>query len=114
VSEHLAPAITTPDDFQAQLLARIQRVEASSGQAARTVEDERNRQQTLDRSWIAKMIIYVFVGAVGAVLLLLFVQAAMTKDWSSVSGTATDLVKSTILPIVTLVLGYYFGQSDRK
>ena len=38
----------------------------------------------------------------------------MTKDWSSVSGTATDLVKSTILPIVTLVLGYYFGQSDRK
>jgi uncharacterized membrane protein YcjF (UPF0283 family) len=114
MGEHLATPDATTDDIQAQLLARLQRVEEASGQAARTVEDERNRQQAIDRSWIAKMIIYVFVGAVGAVLVLLFVQAFMTKDWTAVSGTASDLVKSTILPIVTLVLGYYFGQSDRR
>jgi hypothetical protein len=104
-----------PDDIVEQLAARVARVEADTGQATQTLADEKNRlQQTMDRSWIAKMIIYVFVGAVGVVLILMAVQGYASGNWATVSGTAGDLVKSTILPVVTLVLGYYFGQSDRK
>jgi cell shape-determining protein MreD len=87
----------------------------SFGQAAQSVADERNRtQQVIDRSWIAKAIIIVFVAAILAVLLLLLTEGVMTKDWTHAAAAASDLVKSVILPIVTLVLGYYFGQSDRK
>lgn len=56
----------------------------------------------------------MFVIAVIAVLVLLALQGWLTNDWEKVATEATDLVKSAVLPIVTLVLGYYFGQSDKS
>jgi hypothetical protein len=32
-------------------------------------------------------------------------------DWEKIATDAGDLIKTDVLPIVTLVLGYYFGKS---
>jgi hypothetical protein len=56
----------------------------------------------------------MFCIAIGAVLFILLVQGIASGDWTKVATEATDPVKSAVLPIVTLVLGYYFGQSDKS
>jgi len=92
--------------------ARIDRVQAAVAQAAQALADQQERtSQEKDRSWIARAIIRVFVVAVAAVLVILAVQGIVAREWSNVTAQATDLIKSAVLPIVTLVLGYYFGQS---
>ena len=67
-----------------------------------------------DRSWIARRIIWIFIAVVGVVLLLYFIAGFQTGQWSNAAGQAADLVKSVILPVVTLVLGFYFGSRSGK
>ncbi len=71
------------------------------------------RQEAEDRSWIAKRIIQIFVGAVAAVLILLLLQGVLKGEWSTVASQAADLIKTAVLPIVTLVLGFYFGSRTK-
>ncbi len=59
------------------------------------------------------MIIWVFVAVIAAGLGILVAGAAMTDEWQDAGDQAVDLIKSTVLPIVTLVLGYYFGRSGK-
>ena len=66
-----------------------------------------------DRSWIARTIIWIFVGVIAAGLGILVAGAAMTGEWQDAGDQTVDLIKSTVLPIVTLVLGYYFGRSGK-
>lgn len=104
----------SPSERQSALSARIARVEASVNKAIDSVAEQQIRTvQQQDRSWIARQIIWMFVIAVTAVLVILALQGWLTQDWAQVATEATDLVKSAVLPIVTLVLGYYFGQSDK-
>ncbi len=110
-TERPAPA----QDRQTALSARIARVEASVNKTIESVAQQQARRiQQEDRSWIARRIILMFVIVIGAVMVLLMVQGWRSGDWSQVATEATDLVKSAVLPIVTLVLGYYFGQSDKN
>ena len=67
-----------------------------------------------DRSAIAHRIVWIFTGAIGAVLLLYVIQAYQSTQWSMAASEAADLIKSVLLPVVTLILGYYFGQSDKS
>jgi hypothetical protein len=109
------PPRPPPPERQSALAARIARVETSVNRAIQTVAEQQTRSvEQEDRSWIAKWIIRMFVITVAAVLVILVLQGLLTKDWLQVSTEATDLIKSAVLPIVTLVLGYYFGQSDKK
>ncbi len=66
------------------------------------------------RRWIAKTIIWIFTGSILAVLGLLLLQGWRTNDWDSVTTRSSDLIKSAVLPVVTLVLGYYFGRADKS
>jgi hypothetical protein len=66
-----------------------------------------------DRSEIAKQIIYIFTGAIVLVLLLLIVDGCVTAKWDTVTTQAFDILKSILLPVVTLILGYYFGQAGK-
>ena len=72
-----------------------------------------SRREADDRSWIAKVIIGVFVAVIFAGLGILVAGAAMTGKWDAAATQAVDLIKSAVLPIVTLVLGYYFGRSGK-
>jgi len=96
------------------LAARIARVETTLGQAVQGLARRQSRgDPARDRSWIARSIIIMFEIATVAVLAILLAQGVMSGDWPKVATEATDLIKSAVLPIVTLVLGYYFGQSDK-
>lgn len=66
-----------------------------------------------DRSWIAKRIIGIFTGVIAGVLAILALGAGKTGDWTAAGTQAVDLIKSAVLPVVTLVLGYYFGRSGK-
>ena len=90
---------------------------AAAMEAANQQVDEKLDIRTgddVDRSWIARQIIHVFVGAVAIVLLLLSVQGYTSGKWSDVVSSASDLIKTAVLPIVTLVLGFYFGKSGKS
>jgi uncharacterized membrane-anchored protein len=116
VSDQPSSSGPTPSgsERQSALSARIARVEASVNKAIDSVAEQQIRTvQQRDRSWIARQIIWMFVIAVIAVLVILALQGWLTGNWEKVATEATDLVKSAVLPIVTLVLGYYFGQSDK-
>jgi len=35
-------------------------------------------------------------------------------QWANAASQAADLIKAAVLPVVTLVLGYYFGSRSGK
>lgn len=71
------------------------------------------RQEANDRSMITREVMEKFGYAVLIVFGLLGIEGVMSKDWAEVSKQAVDLLKSVLLPVVTLVLGYYFGRASK-
>ena len=96
-----------------QLVSPVPSAEEAAQRAQDTVADQVSRREADDRSWIAKRIIGVFVAMIFAGLGILVVGAAMTDEWQNAGDQSVDLIKSTVLPVVTLVLGYYFGRSGK-
>lgn len=64
----------------------------------------------VDRSWVARQILHVFVSA-SVVVLLLRVQGYTFAKWSDVISSVSDMIKTAMLLIVTLVLCFYSGKS---
>lgn len=91
-----------------------ERLSSATSQAASAVQAISGTSQAdADRSWIARQIIKIFVTVIAAVLVLLATQGVMTGEWGTVAAQAAELIKTAVLPIVTLVLGYYFGQAGK-
>jgi len=71
-----------------------------------------------DRTKIAVTIMGVFAVSIAANLILLAMRGwANRKDptaWIEVTKDVADLIKTSVVPIVTLMLGYYFGTSGRS
>jgi len=70
------------------------------------------RQQADDRSHIAKLIVWSFVGLMTFVVLAIVAGVLYFSDWNKVAEPAKFLMailSSVMLPVVTLVIGYYFG-----
>jgi len=72
-----------------------------------------------DRSTIAKIVMYVYAGVIAAGFVLFIARAcgavySRDDDWRGIMTDAGDLIKTAVLPIVTLVLGYYFGKSGKS
>jgi|SRR5476651_594378 hypothetical protein len=94
---------------------RFAAVEQKAAGSENTVRSASNLDD-FDRSFIAKGIIWVYGGAIAVGFLLLLARAVSfviraNDDWEKIATDAGDLIKTSILPIVTLVLGYYFGKS---
>jgi cation transport ATPase len=95
--------------------AEIQETEQRVEQTNRAVEDWRQRQQERqqdDRSLIAKIIVWAFVLLMGVVILIVAVGTLLI-GWDKLSEPAKFLMSilgSVMLPVVTLVIGYYFGK----
>ena len=95
-------------DLDAALVAS----EQARGDKQQTLEDYRSRLQADDRSRIAKIIVWAFVILMGWVVLAATVGAALF-DWNDLTEPAKYLMailSSVMLPVVTLVIGYYFGK----
>ena len=82
------------DPSQDRLSRELAELKPEIEQRAERIDANRHREAE-DRSWIARRIINIFVGAIGAVLFL--------------TSQAADVIKTAVLPVVTLVLGFYFG-----
>ena len=95
--------------------AEIQETEQRVEQTRRDVEDWQQRQQERqqdDRSLIAKVIVWAFV-LLMAVVVLIVAIGTLFIGWDKLSEPAKFLMSilgSVMLPVVTLVIGYYFGK----
>ena len=95
------------DDLQAQLAAE----KASVGQKVRediaTAESEANNK---NRGLIVVCVISVYTGVITAITLYLIYKGIATG--SAEFANLSELVKIAVVPIVTLVIGYYFGHKN--
>ena len=83
------------------------------GDAVRVVSDIDDTNIGRDRSLIVRVVLSVFVIAVFLAVFGLFFSPIVTKDWEKLNAQILDLLKSIVLPLVTLVFGYYFGKSEK-
>lgn len=94
-------------------LADLDRKLPQADTAAATVSAETAApsRSELDRSLIGRYVVRLYCGVIVATLLVLLGRGALvsTTDLSA----ALDLIKTAVLPVVTLVIGYYFGKSER-
>jgi hypothetical protein len=97
------------------LLRRIAAVQETVGKSGDIVQAASNRDD-FDRSFIAPIVLLAYIGAIGAGFILFAIRGLHAPDaatWTDIVKDATDLIKTAVLPIVTLVLGYYFGKSSK-
>jgi hypothetical protein len=85
--------------------------------ATETVSEQARRRETEDRSQIARIIIWTFALTVGGFFLFAaIVGVAGTSlggnDWKAAAELVVEVLKSVLLPVVTLVLGFYFGRQS--
>jgi hypothetical protein len=92
------------------LLEQIDAVQSDILSVEDTVDDHIKRQRAADQSRIAWVIIWAFVGAVAAIFVLVAGALASGSDWKDPAKFLVTIVSSVLLPVVTLVLGYYFGK----
>jgi hypothetical protein len=73
-------------------------------------EEERRGR---DRSWIGKKIISLFVASVLIVLVAIVALAGIGASiWKEATEQLVTLLSSVLLPVITLVIGYYFGSEQ--
>ena len=60
---------------------------------------------------LARLIVGLYVFVVGGIAIYLFYVGIKTDE--NIFGSLIDLVKIAILPIITFVLGYYYGASPK-
>ncbi len=65
-------------------------------------------RQHQDRSFIVQAIVWTYIGGVAASIGYAAYRGIFCAD-GSVSATIFEIVKIAILPVLTLVIGYYFG-----
>jgi hypothetical protein len=95
-------------DIDSQIAATEELVK----QSQKALEERNKRLQADDRSHIAKVIIWAFVALMAFVVLAVIAGLAYFGDWEQISEPAKFLMavlSSVMLPVVTLVIGYYFG-----
>ena len=96
-----------PDDLDSKISAAEERVREADRLFALRLRD----QQDDDRSVIAKIIITAFVSLV-IIVVLGIIGGAYFLDWNDIAEPVkalTTILGSVMLPVVTLVIGYYFG-----
>ncbi len=100
--------MATPLELQ---LAQIDEIQSDNTSVIETVSDYVKRQRADDQSRIAWVIVWAFVVAIaGIFLLVLGSQLSDSLDWKEPAEFLVAIVSSVLLPVVTLVLGYYFGK----
>ena len=95
----------------ADLDSEIKAVEEQARGSEKAIGDRLQRQQADDRSLIAKIIVFAFV-ALMTLVVVAAILGAYWFDWEDLVEPGKFLMTilgSVMLPVVTLVIGYYFG-----
>jgi hypothetical protein len=99
------------------LLDQINRLQSSNKEKlaeVESVEDELKREYAQSQSWAARLIISAFIVCIVAIFLMVIIYFGLGKDWKKPADFLLTVVSSVLLPVVTLVLGYYFGSEEKK
>ena len=98
-----------------ELLAKIDQISAENKEVI-SVADEIKKQQARAQTKIAWVIIWAFVGAVALLFAQVLCSLALNKDagWKEPAEFLSGIISSILLPVVTLVLGYYFGKEKTE
>ena len=106
--------MATPLDT-AGMLEQIKALQSENLSVEETVSDYIKRQRADAQTRIAWVIVWAFVIAIaGIFLLVLGSQASLTVNWKEPAEFLAGIVSSVLLPVVTLVLGYYFGKEKNE
>ena len=93
--------------------SEIEAAEKRLKESEEAFDDRIKGQQADDRSHIAKLIVWAFVILLGFVVVAVIAALFFfSGDWDKIAEPAKVLVtllSSVLLPVVTLVIGYYFG-----
>ncbi len=71
------------------------------------------RREAKDRSFIATWVVIAYFIGLLAILALLVTRAIVSGLWDSAVSEAFEIFKIGVLPVVTLVIGHYFGRRER-
>ena len=85
-------------------IAQAKTGEVGLDQALRVFGERRHAE---DRSFIVKWVVGLYVGSVAVAILYLLVRGACFGEdhFQDIS----ELIKIAVIPVLTLVIGYYFG-----
>ena len=99
-----------PPDIAA-VLGRANALAARSNSTDQTLADAATRQDISDRAQLAATVSTVFLICLPVSLLALLVLSFVRAEAAAPAVAAiVELLKAVLLPIVTLVLGYYFAR----
>jgi hypothetical protein len=102
-----SPSPAVPSDL-------TERFRTAQSAAQQSIERAGTRADK-DRTKIAVTIMGIFAVSIAASLILLAVRGFTNQPaWVDVTKDVADLIKTSVVPIVTLMLGYYFGTSGRS
>jgi hypothetical protein len=73
----------------------------------KTLQALGQHRRTTDRSFIVKCVVYLYVFSVGLSVLYLIGSGLLNNE--DRFDDVSELVKVGVVPILTLVVGYYFG-----
>lgn len=116
---------TRPPDPDATLIdidREIAAVQMVVDRAQESADEQDKKAKTLDRSMIARWIVCGFVVMVGFTFLLAIigviveyagVRPSGQNGWQAAAELAKEILSTVMLPVVTLVIGFYFG-SEKK
>ena len=97
---------------ESTLDARFDKSRNLLAETKEALADESRRRELDDRSRIAKLIVNAFVYLIVAVIVFIAVGVADKgwAYWTEASEFFLKVLSSVLLPVVTLVIGYYFGK----
>jgi membrane-anchored glycerophosphoryl diester phosphodiesterase (GDPDase) len=99
------------DDFD-EIEAALKRLSDDEGnlkKAANTIIEAVERaRQARDRTFIVKSIVALYAAVIVILMLYLAVRGLYLKE--DAFDDLAEIVKIAVLPIVTLVIGYYFAK----
>ncbi len=71
------------------------------------------RKEADDRSWIVKWFVRGFCGYVLLIFVTLVLRAFFPGAFGDAVTIEVELLKTAIMPLMTLVLGYFFSRPNR-
>ena len=89
-------------DADADIVAKIKQIESLTNSLA---QQRSHLRQTRDRSIIGISVVLFFLLTITALVSFVLFES----DWTSKAEFLATALSSILLPVVTLVLGYYFG-----
>ena len=101
------------DDF-AEIEAALTKLSDDEGNlrqgATLAIQAVEKSRLAKDRTFIVKCVVSLYCVAIGGTILYLICRGLFSKD--STFSDISEIIKIAVVPILTLVIGYYFSKSE--